>query len=470
MAVQAKASIWYAICSFMQKGISFFVVPIYIRLLSTAEYGEWSVFQSWAGILIIFASLNLYCGVYTKKMVNIIDSKERDKYTSCMQGLGTLSTMLLFVLYMVSSDWSNRFFGLDTRFAVLLFLYFAVYPAFSFWGARQRIEYRYKPMVVVTIAVSLLIPAISLLLLNFTNLRAKSLILGYLVVQSSFGLVFYIIQFCRGRCFYKKEYWNYALKFNIPLIPHYLSLIVLGQSDRIMIKYYCGDSDAGIYSFAYQIAAAINVLVVAINGSRVPWTYEQLREKSYDGLAKTTNMLVCMMALIVFAVSLVSPEIIGILGTSDYSIAVYVVPVVALGLYFTFVYDLYASIEFYYGATRYVMYASITGAVLNIALNAVFLPIYGFIAAAYSTLVCYIAFMLMHYLFSRKVVQQQKITTSVYNNKTIFLISTMTSIMCAGGIMTYSWLPLRVSLIICLVGICVLKRSDIKKMFITMKK
>ena len=60
MAVQAKASIWYTICNFFQKGISFVVVPIYVRLLSTSEYGDWSVFQSWRDILIIFASLNLY--------------------------------------------------------------------------------------------------------------------------------------------------------------------------------------------------------------------------------------------------------------------------------------------------------------------------------------------------------------------------------------------------------------------------
>ena len=130
MPVQAKASIWYTICNFFQKGISFIVVPIYVRLLTTAEYGEWSVFQSWAGILIIFASLNLYAGVYTKTLVDMQDGKERDRYTASMQGLGTLITIGFLLMYLLTHEWCNHLIGLDTPFMLLLFLYFVVYPAF----------------------------------------------------------------------------------------------------------------------------------------------------------------------------------------------------------------------------------------------------------------------------------------------------------------------------------------------------
>ncbi len=470
MAVQAKASIWYAICSFIQKGISFLVVPIYVRLLSTAEYGEWAVFHSWSSILIIFASLNLYCGVYTKKMVGITDSKERDRYTSCMQGLGTLSTFSLFVVYLFFRDWSNGILGLNTGLMLLLFLYFIVFPAFSFWGTRLRVEYRYKPMVIVTIVMSVLIPVVSIILLYTTDLRAKSLILGYLIVQCLFGFFFYVVQFCKGRCFYEKKYWIYALKFNIPLIPHYLSLIVLGQSDRIMIKHYCGEGDAGVYSFAYQISSAICVLNTAINGSRVPWTYEQLKNKTFSGLRKITDALVVMMAVVVLLVSLTSPEIIWILGTSDYGKAVYVIPVVVLGVYFTFVYDLFASVEFYYGATKYVMYASITGALLNIVLNIIFIPMYGFVAAAYTTLACYLVFMLMHYLFSRKVLKQQNIKTNVYDNDVIFGVSAILGLLCVCCMMTFSCLYIRLFFITVLLGICVMKKSYIKNLLLTMRK
>lgn len=470
MPVQAKASIWYTICNFFQKGISFIVVPVYVRLLTTAEYGEWSVFQSWAGILIIFASLNLYAGVYTKTLVDMPDSKVRDRYTASMQGLGTLITLSLLIIYGLTHEWCNRLLGLDTPFMLLLFLYFIVYPAFSFWGTRQRVEYRYRPMMAVTIIISILTPAASILLLQYTDLRAKALILGFLLTQCAIGVIFYIYHFWKGRCFYDKDYWQYAAKFNIPLIPHYLSLIVLGQSDRIMIKHFCGDSDAGIYSFAYQIASAINVLISAINGSRVPWTYEQLKARVYNRLKKITNVLVVMMAGITLMICLVSPEIISILGTADYKVAVYVIPVVTLGVFFTFVYDLYASVEFYYGATKYVMYASVTGAVLNIILNAIFIPMFGFIAAAYTTLVCYIVFMLMHYVFSKKVLLEQDIKEPVYDNRSVFLLSAMISVVCLASMITFDYLPVRIALIVAIIAVCVLKRNTIKGLITAIRR
>ena len=470
MPVQVKASLWYTICNFFHKGISFVVVPIYVRLLTTAEYGEWSVFQSWRDILIIFASLNLYCGVYTKTLVDMPDSKSRDRYTASMQGLGTLITLVMLVIYFFTHEWCNKVVGLDTPYMLLLFLYFIAYPGFAFWTTRQRVEYKYRQMVVLTVITSILTPALSILLLQKTALRANAIILGFLIISCSVGLVFYLYQFYKGRCFFDKDYWAYAAKFNIPLIPHYLSLIVLGQSDRIMIRYYCGDSDAGIYSFAYQIASAINVFISAINGSRVPWTYEQLKLRKFDSLKKITNALVVMMAGITLAICLISPEIIGILGTAAYKVAIYVIPVVTLGVYFTFVYDLYASIEFYFGATQYVMIASTTGAILNILLNAIFIPKFGFIAAAYTTLICYMAFMAMHFIFSKKVLRKQNIYEAVYNNSFIIIISIAILAIGLASMFTFDYLYLRLTLIFAILVFCFIKRNAIKAMIATVRR
>ena len=353
---------------------------------------------------------------------------------------------------------------------MLLFAYFIVYPAFSFWSARQRVEYKYKPMVAVTILLSVLTPVVSIFLLQNTALREKALVYAYLFIQCSIGIVFYIYQFWKGKCFFHKKYWIYALKYNIPLVPHYLSLIVLGQSDRIMIKHYCGESDAGIYSFAYQIASAINVFITAINGSRVPWTYERLKAKAYERLRDVSSALVLLMAGIVFFVSLISPEVITILGTTEYETAMYVIPVVTLGVFYTFVYDLYASIEFYFGATKYVMYASVIGALLNICLNAIFIPRYGFIAAAYTTLICYLVFMIMHFFFSKRVLKEQNISDRIYANKVIFLISIIITGISLGCMLSFPYPIFRAAFVIGLIAICFIMRSKIMPLFKTIKE
>lgn len=461
--IQVKASIWYTICNFYQKGISFIVVPIYTRLLTTAEYGQWSVFQSWRDILIIFASLNLYCGVYTKTLVDI-KKEDRDYYTASMQGLGTIFTLGFAIIYLCFSPSFLRLLELNTQEMWLLILYFVLYPAFSFWSTRQRVEYKYREMVFVTIVVSILTPVISLLLLFTTSLRSGALIYGYLLVQCGIGGIFYVLQFIKGRCFFDKGYWKYALKFNIPLIPHYLSLIVLAQSDRIMIKYFCSNSDAGIYSFAYQIASALGIFITAINGSRVPWTYEKLKAKNFSRLKPIANALSILMGILVVALSLVTPELIAILGTQKYLRAEMVIPIVALGVYFTFCYDLFCTVEFYFGATNYVMIASVTGAILNIILNWIFIPIYGFIAAAYTTLICYILFMLAHCFFMNKTLKKEHIYESVYDLKRIFIISIITCIFTILCMLIYSLWFVRYGIVIVVLILLFINRNKINHM------
>ena len=122
--------------------------------------------------------------------------------------------------------------------------------------------------------------------------------------------------------------------------------------------------------------------------------------------------------------------------------AIYVIPVVALGVYYTYCYDMFCTVEFYYGATRYVMVASVVGALVNVILNAVFIPVFGFIAAAYTTLFSYMIFMLMHYVFMHRVMKEQSIEEEIYDIRFTFLFSVVLSAVTFGCILTYQndWL------------------------------
>ena len=82
---QVKASFWFLICSFVQRGISVISTHIFTRLLTPAEYGLFSVFTSWLGIVTVIVTLNLFGGLYMQGLVKF-DNK-RQQYSSAMQGL-----------------------------------------------------------------------------------------------------------------------------------------------------------------------------------------------------------------------------------------------------------------------------------------------------------------------------------------------------------------------------------------------
>ena len=55
-----KAAFWFTVCSIINKCIQLITVPIFTRILTTTEYGQYSIFVSWQSILLIIATLNIY--------------------------------------------------------------------------------------------------------------------------------------------------------------------------------------------------------------------------------------------------------------------------------------------------------------------------------------------------------------------------------------------------------------------------
>lgn len=417
----AKASMWYTLCNILQKGIAFLVIPIYTRLLTEAEYGLYSTFQSWKEIIIIFATLNLYCGVFTKAMVDL--KNERDEYTSCMQGLTTVLCLVLFAIYLPINSYANSFLEMDFVTVCLMFAFFVFYPSIMFWSVRQRVEYKYIKMVIVTLVIAFLIPGLSLFLLYYTGLREKAVIWGYLIVNIIIGMFFYIYNFIKGKVFYSRIFWIKALKFNIPLIPHYLSLIVLGQSDRIMIQKMIGEEEVGIYSLAYQISMLMTIIISGIDGALVPWEYENFSKENFKKVSNICIKIAVIVGVLIILAILISPELVMFLGGEKYENSIWIVPAVSLSVFFMYTYGLFSSIEFYYGYTKFVMIASTLSAVLNVALNFIFIKLYGYVAAAYTTLACYIFLAIIHYAFSCLVQRKNHINEKIYDFKLIFLIS-----------------------------------------------
>ena len=85
LPVQVKASLWFVVCSFLQRGISVITTPIFTRVLSTDDYGMFSVFQSYFTVLVIVATLYVHMGVINNAFVKMHYSNE--KIVSSFQSL-----------------------------------------------------------------------------------------------------------------------------------------------------------------------------------------------------------------------------------------------------------------------------------------------------------------------------------------------------------------------------------------------
>ena len=404
ISVQARAAIWFSACSILQKGISFIVVPIFTRILTTEQYGTYSLYLSWLQILTIITSLYLYYGVFTNGM-NKYDT-DRDRYISSMQGLTLTITAIVFVIFFVTQNAWSDILGLAPHLIFLMFVEMAVTPALSFWSGRQRFEYKYRKLVIVTLCKSIVNPVLGLIMVSLAEDKATARILSVVIVEVCFCGVIMIYQFLKGKCWIDKKYWKFALGMAIPLLPHYLSGMILNKGDQIMISKMVSTSAVAFYSVAYNIGMLVQIFTNAISNSFTPWIYQRIKADKYEKIPETINFLMLLVAAISLGLMLLSPELVLLFGSSGYASAAYVIPPVAASVFFIFLYNILATPQFYFEKTSFLMVSSILAAVVNLGLNYIFIKQYGYVAAGYTTLVCYVLYSIGHAIISRKVMRE----------------------------------------------------------------
>ena len=451
MPVQVKASLWFLICNFLQKAVAVISTPIFTRLLSTEQYGEYNVFQSWLGIITVIVTLNLSAGVFLQGMVKFDhDSKV---YCSTMQGLNLALCTAWTAVYLLFQNFFNELFHLNTLQMSFMLIIIWTNAVFQFWSTEQRVFNRYKLLVGLTVIVMLAQPALGVVLVQLAEPAAKATarILGIVIVNLAAYTWCFYIQMKRGKTFFSKKYWLYALKFNLPLVPHYLSQTVLYSSDRIMIARFIGEDAAGIYSLAFSVAALMTMFNSALNQTLGPWVYRKIKERKAQDIAKVEYTSLLIIAAANLLLILLAPEAIAVFAPPAYSDAKWVVPPVALGMYFMFMYDMFAAFQFYFEKTLFIMAASVLGAALNVALNYFFIsPDFlnlGYVAAGYTTLICYILYALGHYVCMRMVCRKHLDGVRVYNVK--ILLGVSVAVVAAGLLLstTYELPALRYSLV-----------------------
>lgn len=459
MPVQMKASLWFLVCSFMQKGISVITTPIFTRLFTTAEYGQYSVFQSWMNIVTVFVSLNLSQGVYAQGLVKF--ESDRAKFVSSLQGLTLALVAGWTVVYLAACDFWNGLFSLTTVQMLSMLVLIWLSAVFHFWAAEQRVIYNYKTLVVLTLLVSVLQPCVGIIFVLYAEDKVLARIFGMVIVEFAIYIGLFFVQVCRGRRLFDGYYWKYALKFNIPLIPHYLSMTVLSSSDRIMITNLAGESEAGIYSLAYSLSLIMTLFNSALMNTLSPWIYQKIKDRREKEIAGVAYIAMAGIAGVNLLLMAFAPEAVRLFAPQEYYEAVWIIPPVAMSAYFMFTYDLFAKFQFYYEKTGYIMAASVCGAVLNIILNYIFIPVFGYYAAGYTTLACYMMFVMAHYLFMRKVCREYLDGIKVYDLKKLLGITAV--FMCAGFVLMllYRHTAVRYILFIIFTGILIGNRQKL---------
>lgn len=394
----AKIGIIYTLSNFIIKGMVFLTTPIFTRLMNLNEYGEFSNIASWANIISIIVTFNLYSSISRAKYDY---NKQINIYMSSITILGTLITLFFWMIIELNLNIFVAIFKMEPLYIRSIMLYSMFSPAVQILITKYRMYNEYKKVITLTWITLLISTIASLVLTYLMNDKLSGRILGTYVLVAIINIFFWGYVIINGKKLSLKI-CCYACSISLPLLIHELSGVLLNSSDRIIINQLCGAKEAALYSIAYTIAMIVTVLLSSLNQAWVPWFFDKLNQKEFSEIKNIANKYMILFTIGCVFLMLIGPELILIFGGIDYIEAKNVIPPVCFAVEIQFVYTLYVNIEFFLKKTMYISIATAFATLINILLNYLLIPYGGYIIAAYTTIIGYLFALIFHFYICNK--------------------------------------------------------------------
>lgn len=395
------AGIGYTIGNILIKGVGFLTLPLFSRIMSTAEFGSYNVFLSYESLLFVIIGLALHASI---RSANLEFKGKVDSYVSSISLIYLLNLIIFLVAATLFGDTISTLLALEKPLIYLLVFFSFGTAVMTLYNTRLSLNYDYKKYLAVAIINTVGNIALSLLFIFtlFSNQKDMGRALGASLTITVLALFLLFFLFKKSKPKINLQYWKFGLKYSLPVVPHGISQMLLSQFDRIMIRNMVSDAAAGIYSLATNVKIIFTVITTSIAEVWNTWAFKELDQKNHSAIRQRATQLATFFSILTVGLMAISPELIYILGGNEYNLAKYVAIPVVIDGFILFIYELVSSGEYYMKKTTYIMYGTIAAAILNIILNYVFISEYGFIAAAYTTLFSYICYLIFHLFISRK--------------------------------------------------------------------
>ncbi len=191
-------------------------------------------------------------------------------------------------------------------------------------------------------------------------------------------------------------YWNLPLakillKESWPLIISGFTIMIYMKIDQIMLGEMLGIKEVGLYSSATRISEVLYFIPIAIASSVAPSIYAAKRDKNeflyYQKIENLIRLLSLTAFVIALPMSFLSGTIITFLFGNEYVASGSILAVHIWASVFVFM-GVGASYWFIAeGLTSLTFHRTLMGAITNIVLNFILIPIYGGIGAAIATVI-----------------------------------------------------------------------------------
>ncbi len=414
----------YGASTVLSRLLNYFLTPFYLHFLKgSADYGVMSYFFSITAFVLVLLTYGMETTFFR------FLHKNKGKAVASTAFLSHLVTTLLFLL--IGLIWYPEIAGILDRssyssYFLLIIIILGLDTLSTIPFAVLRAEER--PMRYGLIKTVNVISNISFNLFFFLacpwmikegisvtfieSIYNPDWLVGYAflanVFASAISLMMLAPQWLGIKLKFDFQLWKKMMLFAWPIAIGGLAYVTNELSDRLFLSYLLpkdiADSQLGIYSAVYKLAILMNIIIQGYRFGAEPFFFKMAKEK--DAKEQYAWMMKILVIVLSFTFLLVTQYVDLLkepfLRKEEYFEGVKVVPILLLAILCS---GIYYNLSVWYKVTdktKFGAYFSILGALITIGLNWCYIPIYGYVASAWATLVCYFVMLVTSYLFSRK--------------------------------------------------------------------
>lgn len=394
----AKNTAIFALGNIGTKAISFFMVPLYTQWLVPSDYGVVDLIATVAFVLMPVFTLNIGESVMR---FDLDEGADYDRIMSVGIVFLLLSVALTFLVYPFS-----LFFSELAAYKSYLYLYCLTYGFSTILICNLRGLERLLSYAIANIILTFGIAVFNMLFLGVFRMGVKGYLLSYIVAQ----FVVILFAFITGSV--KHTVDNFSLNFDLLkemvkysflLIPTSLMWWIMNSSDRLMVTAMIGVSANGIYAISYKIPSFLTTLSTVFNQA---WSYSAIKEnESTDKVCYTNKVyfqlldnLIIITAVLLF---LMKPFM-KVYVSKEYYLAWKYTPYLLIGMLFCTLGTFLSTAYTVNKDSKGFLWSGTIGAIVNIVLNLILIPIMQCHGAALATCISYISVFIFRAIHTRK--------------------------------------------------------------------
>ncbi len=409
----SKHTLVYGIGNILNRGMTFLLLPFYTNLITTEEYGVYSLIYSFIALTNVF----FIHGMDTAFMRFFIPEKNPVQRKQILNTVYTsifISTFLLSAaIYFLLPTFSEGMLSVPSTSVILTYLTLIIFfdglaflPIVYYRAVNKPVNY--VAIVFVEVVVNL---SLNIYFVAYQKMGLTGILLSNAISSGAKFLLSSPVLWKEFRFRWDKGLWKDILKYGLPTVPAVFFLILITVSDRFLLKHFLGADDVGLYASGYKIGVVMALLITAFRFAWQPFYLSKGEDPDAPYVfARIFTLFVAVTGFIYLGVSMVLVDLLKMPWGNLYIIApeyhegLKVVPFILLG---NMLFGL--SQNFIVGAyikkkTMYIPMFTGIGFLVNVSANLVFLSVFGwgFLSAGYALVLTYIIQGFVIYLTVRR--------------------------------------------------------------------